>query len=251
MSYQAPLRNRYRAPLEGYIFVGQSNMVGISSPSDNFTSERNDSLIPVWKQAGTDPVPANTDGVITLEDARGQGNCGCEQAFMREIHALGRRRAIGVKFAVNGKGLYNFFKPNNRGYLELLDAIAKAQRDYGGAIKWNALLWVQGHNDASTSQSVADAYASNLTVLVDALRLHLHEPNLKFVSPQHPPSWCTAPYATTVKAQVTSFCAGDANAVSFDADDTTTRDGGTHYELGSFEILGKRMAQAYLAERDH
>tara|TARA_R110002020_G_scaffold472424_1_gene700432 strand:- start:23126 stop:23800 length:675 start_codon:yes stop_codon:yes gene_type:complete len=221
-------------------------MVGIpSADTDNLTDSRNDAIIPSWHQAGTDPV-ALPDGVETLST---NASHGCDVAFLRRLHSRGLHRAVGVKYAANGQGLEDFFKPTKEGYDNIMTACAQAQRDFASVgIKWRSLVWVQGQHDSST-EAESSAYEANLNSLVDQLRIDLKTPDLFFCSPLHPPSWSTKDYDAEVRAAVAAYVASEPLSLSVDAEDTDTRDGGIHYEAESFEILGNRMAEAYLVER--
>ncbi len=220
-------------------------MVGISGQSSNLTDARNDANIPIWQQAGSDPI----DLPSGIEYIEGKNLNGAEVSFLRRLHSRGVHRAIGVKYAANGKSLSNYFKPSASGYPKIINAVEEATRKYHPfRIRWRSVVWVQGQQDSST-QVQADAYEQNLTDLMAAIRSDLSTPDLYFCSPLHPPSWSTKDYDATVRAAVASFVASDSYALSVDAEDAATRDEGIHYEQDSFEILGNRMAEAYLEQR--
>jgi hypothetical protein len=247
-AYEAPLApSSLEAPLEVYLHVGQSNTVGNSGgDATNLTSDRNDTLLPVWVRAGSDPVSLPA-GVVTLDSAVSNTRAN-EYGFLRTMHSRGHYRAISLKHATNGKALYNWWLPGNTGYAELLESIAEFEADVAPqTVRYKALIWVQGDGDGQYS-SWANAYQTNLTTLVAQLRADLATPDLVVIAPEHPPAWNAQPYASTVKAGVTAFCAADSRAMSFAVEDTTDgdNDDDTHYEGASHEIIGVRAANAYL-----
>lgn len=233
-------------PLLGYLFVGQSNMHGISEGGvANLLTNRQDALIPHWVQAGSSPVGPGTLGDLTaLTGARAS-----DWSFLRTLHSRGIYRAVGCKHAVNGRGLHNWFAPNQEGYQPIIDACTAAEAAYSQPIQWRAIHWVQGQNDAGFSEAAANAYETNMHTLAAALRRDLATPDLYFVCPEHPPGWSTQTWASAVRAGVADFAAADPYALSYAIEDTATRDAGIHYEVDSFEILGTRGANLYLAER--
>lgn len=248
-AYQPALSaSALQAPMDGWLLVGQSNAVGTSTgDSVVYTSVNNDTLIPIWKRAGDDPISLPS-GVETL-DTTDSAARGCEYGFLRTMYSRGQYRVLMLKHATNGKALYNFWRPGNTGYTELVESVAQFELDIAPqTVRWRGIIWVQGQADANVDALVAGGYQNNLGKFVAQLRLDLATPDLIFISPEHPPAWSVKPYADVVKAAVTAYAAADARAVSYGVEDTTTRDAGTHYQStdGSFELIGIRAANAYL-----
>lgn len=238
MSYSAPYT-------KAVLIVGQSNQVGVNRVTLDLQNTHNDAKIDFWSRAGTAPTWEHiSDGWETLHSFQ-LGNSS-DRAFLRRLADLGHNH-VGLKFASNGKPLAAYFRKGYEGWGHLTQAIDDAIAEWPSdrpPLRIMGLYWVQGQDDAVRGQAVAEAYAANMKEFIWDLRQYVGNYAMWFVSPAHPPSWASTEYGATVRAQIIQFCGSDSFAApAFDVSDTETRDGGTHYEVSSFELMGNRGAE--------
>lgn len=237
--------------IDGYIIMGQSNCVGTTgslSNSANLTRRENDGFIPLMNLSGTlgnglpDPATATWGNNSAVS---GVDNVGPERGFLRQLFELGHQNICGLKYAVNGRGINYFTEQSGVEDLDVL--IPRAESQSTGPISWKSVIWVQGQSD-SGSQGSVDAYASSLDALMQAMRVRTKNPGLKLCIPAHPPSWMTTSHSAELRAVVEAYALAHPEfcAPAVDLSDTTTRDGGTHYTHEDFEVIGSRLARAYV-----
>lgn len=186
--------------LKVFLFLGQSNMVGLTKVeelpsalrvSTNALAFHDD----VW-QAYTPGMPLSK-----CNNSSAPPPCvGPEASFVATHPDVGI-----VKFAVSGTSLAKDWMP-----LLLSQAIAKAQAAaVNRPVEFAGAFWMQGESDAAVPEA-ASAYASNLRALVGRLRSELNAPSMPFtvcrintssttveVRPGVTASW---PFTSTVRA---------------------------------------------------
>lgn len=108
---------------------------------------------------------------------------GPELAFAVSISKKVTGNVYLIKYASNGKALYNDFKPyEGRYYKEMMHTYKAALKNLdadGVKYQISGFLWMQGESDAYENQ--AYDYEKNLTEFIAIVRAELQTPNMPFV----------------------------------------------------------------------
>lgn len=220
-------------PLQVYLFMGQSNMVGALGrleelpPSLQATQQAQAFVGGQWVQyrAGEALIPVQAGGCIT------------PSCFGPEVSFAAVKGAIGiVKFAVNGTGLAKDWMPTL-----LSQAIGTAQAAAAARpVHFAGAFWMQGETDSETAQA-ASAYAANLRTLVSRLRADLNAPDLSFtVCRINPPASSPWLFRDTVRAAQES--PGITNYKMVDCDGLPLGPDRLHFTTAGLVAMGNLFA---------
>ncbi len=148
-----------------FLLAGQSNMQGQGLNSE---------LTPAYRDVQKD-VNFWKGGWVKLSPGYGNGAdyFGPEVAFGRAVkHALPNDTIYLIKYASNGKALYNDFKPNTGAYYKKMAKTFKAALNdldkAGIEYEVSGMLWMQGESDAYEGQ--AASYQTNLIDFIAVMR---------------------------------------------------------------------------------
>ncbi len=160
-----------------YLLAGQSNMAGYQSglPSAPYDTTQN---VKFWNY--------DNNGWIDLRPGLGDSanDIGPEVGFGYALKALHPDDDIYlVKWGVDSTSLAGPWNPNGSGaeYNTFKSRVNAALNNLSGESPSVAgMIWMQGESDA-TSTTTANAYAANLTTLINTVRSDFATPDMPFV----------------------------------------------------------------------
>ncbi|MDR1258080.1 MAG: hypothetical protein LBK65_02185 [Tannerellaceae bacterium] len=161
-----------------YLCMGQSNMVGISEYSADYSSISGAYVYnPFTNQLATPPHPISAYNV--LDDRRTSG-IGPHYGFLLDmVNYYPNRKIAIVLAAVGGREIAAFLPGNGYGYYSKAITAVKAVAEMnGGTIR--GVLWHQGEWDRFAN--LRPLYKGKLTELVNSLRTDLGIPTLPFIA---------------------------------------------------------------------
>jgi hypothetical protein len=247
------------------IMSGQSNMTGLGSVSaltSPYNAPQNDVQL-YWGDAGQDdpsgtPYAGHIYGLESLKPNRGNNGQGCfgpELSFGRKVADTQPSRHLAIiKQARSGTTLYNDWnpvddshgiKPQWHRFTDQVAVALQAMRNAGQEPHIKAMLWLQGEDDA-TNTTYANAYQSNLTAFIAAVRSNLSVPDLPFVIARIQSHQPRAPGLSTVRAAQVNVAATVPHVSWFNTDDLPLQGDATHFTSAGQITLGQRFAGAYL-----
>jgi hypothetical protein len=189
LAIEANIKSAVENPVDVFIMMGQSNMVGFNVgdwPPTSYLSGANDDKVWISSEAGTalndqgDLTTAgyDTDGWIKLDEYAAQSRFGYgpNLDFARTLVNDYNYKSLGIiKWARNGTSIELSWKKSvNKFYPSLVSFLNQQISDLrtrvgGAGIRIAGFVWFQGHGDSAV-QSRAEAYEANLTQLVADLR---------------------------------------------------------------------------------
>lgn len=224
-------------PITVFVFAGQSNMVGKRSRAAALPEEYHGRQPDVLIFTGENWEPYRP-------------GLGQPQGFGPEVSAaLDLSKSLGkpigiIKHSVGGTNLALQWHPDkaNNLYTKLTNKVAAAAK--ARPITVAGAFWMQGGADAR-SEKMANAYATNLDALIQAMRHDFGNPGLRFVSgrttsatakphPRYPAA------ATVLAAQMQER----DHYISINTNDITKGPDNIHYDTPGITLLGQRMATA-------
>lgn len=228
-----------------YLVFGQSNVVGtLTLDGEMVTSDSRDKEILFYQSSGSvDAVTYQSEEWGNFKDT--YSGFGPEKGLARTLLFDGVENVAVVKFARNGMGLGNYFKPSlELGFRAAVQtvrtALGKLEEKIGPATI-DGLLWFQGHGDTS-NESYANEYAQNLTNFLTQLRAELGCGIPAVIG--RGPVWWVNEYKDVVRSAQVSVAENELGWV--DSDDTTQRGDDTHLTSGGKDLVGYRAAQLFL-----
>lgn len=247
MSRLPPMQNLLRIILE----VGQSNVRGRDANNAYRTSRDLDDQIMIYEHGGSVGAIVETDWKRLSDSTTPNGpERGFARRLARETQLKGGKIGI-VKVYYNGTALSHFYADSDywTAIQSAIDtAIANAQA-MGWAVRVEGLIWLHGNEDAK-SLSLANVYDAGLLALIAGYRAQWAangSADMWVALADHPASWASATYASTVRAAMASVQAADPKAVIVPTTDTADVGDATHYDAASTELIGIRMADALIA----
>ncbi len=184
------------APVNVYVFAGQSNMVGAATMAAQLPTvapalQVPKSLVSFWGPT-TDaprswaPLQAPTE---VWKNMFHEG-FGPELSAGRALSALHPKQKIGiVKFAWNATSLAWDWDPNrsHSKYETMIHGTRRAMQrlgaKYDAPVRVAGFFWLQGESDADTAEH-ASSYGNSLREFIAAVRADLRAPKLPFVIAQ-------------------------------------------------------------------
>ena len=244
-------------PCHVIIMAGQSNMVG------NFGLDQ--LVFEGFDYAQPQPAVLYDYHVQGVERAIGLGalmphtevpntTYGPELALGRhlDVNGLEVQYAV-VKVAVGGSNLASRWDPDNQGdlYDRLIDQLVLSMSELelmGFTPQVTGFGWLQGDGDLWVPEWTY-AYEANLHELVDEIRLDLAAPQMHAMIVQTPLEHNKPDDLVAVMRQAKAdFCANDPHASLIDTDDLSFYDNNIHIDGTGRLTIGRRMAEAYLAD---
>ena len=255
------------APIDVFLFAGQSNMVGgqpVSALPAELRGKQNDVLFQYrLRHSRFDTVSESSDW-IPLEPTVNLGlvgaNYGPEITFADELKAKGAATPFAiVKVAANGTSLANNWNPAATKNLIEADApplyqvmINKAKssmdqlRADGYDPRLAGFVWVQGFADSGSYFDSLN-YGDNLANLIANVRTDLDAPNLPAIFSRIHADSLRQDYLPELRAGQERVASEDPFAAIVDIDDLLLGGDSVHYSGSAQVALGRRVADAYLA----
>jgi hypothetical protein len=221
-----------------YLWAGQSNDIG-----QGLTSELSDAMQEVQYNADfsyeywLSTTPGPPDVVSPWGPMRPRSAAvGAQVPFAYTLTGAGFRNA-SIEYSIAGSSLNVDWPPRFPEMYTFLDAQAAI---YVHPYVLKAFIWIQGENDATNSTD-ADAYQTNLTNLVAAVRAHYGNPSLAFICALLHVGGA-APFTNTVRAAEQAVAAVTPNFYLIDIDDTPLKPDNTHWTTAACVAFGQRAA---------
>ncbi len=183
-----------------FLLFGQSNMVSMASVND-LTADQKKTVENVMINAGADCDPAKKGKWMTLGPGFGSQavNFGPELMFGRTLSdSMPGKKIAFIKDAINGSPLgqsSGWLPPSSNSgtggtlYKNMIAHLDAAIKSFGTAFdtaqytpRWAGFVWLQGETDAMT-QSLANAYETNLGNLIKDIRAKVATPDLPVILP--------------------------------------------------------------------
>ncbi|MEO0796240.1 MAG: sialate O-acetylesterase [Verrucomicrobiota bacterium] len=233
-----------------FLAAGQSNMTGTGRATFFYVDPNGVDDILFTKNEGWGRR-FQERGWVWLSETRTR--IGPEHAFARTVYGDVPNVAI-AKYSVNARSLQDSFRKDAdsrevRLYADMIDfwqhAIYQLEAQ-GHEVNIRALIWLQGTADSRDSRR-ARRYSINLEKFVTDIRADLNAPEMTFITGRHPAYWCSQPEFRTVRKAQVDVADSEPNAYWVDCDlGTWHRGDRVHYTNDSLELIGVRMAEAYL-----
>lgn len=237
--------------VEIFLLAGQSNMKGrgaipVTQPETDrvlFMSMADDKWYPAHH-------PLHKAGVPDLID--GKDNAGVGPGIDFASALLGKRDDVLIALVPCAKGgaWIDLWMPRQRFYGPTIQRIKKALDDFPeGTARIAGILWLQGESDAVENRY--EVYQEKLDRMVAAFREDLGVADLPFVA-------CTIGsfikprgkyfYVNEINEALLGLPGRVRNSACVDARDLSGHIGDfMHYNTGSQQEIGSRMAEAYLS----
>lgn len=191
-----------RAATKVFLLAGQSNMGGCGMSAElvgtlaKYSGQQPN--VNFWNSGGTQWAPlSSTFG--------GNSSFGPEVSFGYQMHAAFPNDDIYlVKWSYGGTSLYSDWKPGDGGgwcyqtFMSIAVAAIKNLDDAHLAPTVAGMLWMQGEHD-TTNASFAEAYQTNLSGFIAAMRTDFNAPDMPFVLGRILPGYGTPEYNTIVR----------------------------------------------------
>lgn len=229
-------------------------MLGGGVPTASHSTPLIDSQIGLWSWTinGTDDLIPDT--YTSLADYTVAAS---ESSFLRRMHTKGHRRACGLKHAENGRALASWWRSDpyfdnplgGPGWLNLKLAVDKYLEITDTPTRFRGFIWFQGSGDSGAAGgSFSVFYGERLARLFADLKAYTATPDLKMALVLTPPaSWTLQPGAAEVRAAQQAVADADPdNIVAVSAEDTAHVGDNVHFDRASKELLGVRLADAFL-----
>lgn len=241
-------------PIKVIVFSGQSNMIGEFGLDEldflgyDLSLPQNDILSDYWLSGVTQndwtPLDPHTEVTNT--------SYGSELAFMRLVQdGDPSNQYASLKLARGGANLADRFAPHNNDIYPLirdyaLDALSRLEL-LGYEPEVAGFVWIHGHSDLFV-QSHSEEYDINLKELVDQFRLDVNAPDMFVMISQTHINQANSNSLVPVQRQSKiEYLSLDPNSVLIDVDDLNYRDFFVHFDGTGRNLIGQRMADAYLA----
>lgn len=235
-----------------YIFAGQSNAVGYGSSMVELGYYFPELLMTQTNVKFYRPTSIPNQLVWGPFQPPNEQNTAYGSGFGPEITtgkmlatALNTNVAM-VKYAVSGTSIVSW-NPNdsNSYYRKMVERVKQAKADLeslGHTVEYKGFFWMQGESDGTVA-AWALAYQSNLTALINRLRIDLESPTLPVVLGKIA---FTTEFACTIRQAQAIVDAVDPYTVLLTTDDLPRLTDLLHYNTVGIVALGNRYAQYYL-----
>lgn len=236
-----------------YIFAGQSNMDGQASTSGVSTADRTDTIFYLETASSSSSVIDSTWSGLTLGGTSNHASnlFGPEIGFHDRVKQLPTHytNPIGIlKFTRGATDLardWNTTHSSNYLFHKFKDALDDGRNkltssNYSYNIK--GLVWFQGEGDTLSSTD-ANAYQTNLTNFISAIRTHLVESNLPVVicSIDRP---AEAINSTTVRTAQQNVANSDINTYYVPTENYSHKADGVHLDTQGMLDTGEAVVNA-------
>lgn len=244
-----------RAAVPVFVFAGQSNMSGSfgEGPEGCPLPEPAAPYAYYMETQGGSVLHEDTWGdlrILTVAGGDTINAFGPELAFMCRVFETlpapeSGPRALVIKTTANGTALEKYWLPGRPRMLfenmvaKIQDELALREEDW----EFAAFVWVQGEDDAVRAD-FAPNYGANMATFAAAVRAALGAPDLPIVDSQLSPA-AVMEFTALVREGKASFHAADPASTLVETADLELRDG-VHYSTPARNVLGQRLAEAYL-----
>ncbi len=225
------------------IFAGQSNMVANGTTAGNLPANLETATDQyIWTGSAFDALDnaQNNNEIMTP----GSHQWGPEAEFGRQWQANIGTPLYIIKYNRSGTSLAVDWNPPSGSDFVILDGIIDdaitALEGADFVVNVRGFFWMQGESDA-TSESQANAYETNLTDIIAAVRAYGSSSTRSVIGRIYYP---TATYRDTVRAAQAAVVAADVNAALVDTDGYVLSDT-VHYDVDSTVQMGLDFFTAY------
>jgi hypothetical protein len=221
-----------------YLFLGQSNMVGMRSvPADLPADMRAEQPLALFFKGGAWlPLSAG------VTEPKGFGP---EISFSHEMAREGREFGL-IKVSAGATTLAKEWSPTNPDglYAKTIAQVEAAKRTRH--IKVAGVLWMQGESDGQTAEMAA-AYKANLKQFISAIRYDTGSDDAPFAVCRVTSPESQFPYTSQVRKAQEKVSA--SNYRWFDCDSLTRGPDNLHYDTSGQIRLGVKFADALKSMR--
>lgn len=246
-------QSRESKPYKIFLLGGQSNMDGCGRSED--LPERykdHPENVVTWDQNTKEWMPLGEDSFAQVRNFQ----FGPEVVFSHKLAKKFPDHTIAIiKTSAGGTTLYKHWVPGKNMYSRFLTKMNDGLQQLDQKnINYEVcgMLWMQGEGDTETIE-MANAYESNLLLLIKDVRIKTGKPELPFVMGRISSSLLKETpwefnFVEIVQKAQENVAAGDAHVHVINTNKLPTLKDNTHFNTKGQLSLGKNMAKAMISE---